>query len=58
MVNRSSSRSKALIDMAADQKCDTLVLGRRGHSAVVEFFMGRVGRKAVEMSRNMAVWII
>jgi len=58
MINRSSSRSKAIIDMAEAQNCGTLVLGRRGHSAVVEFFMGRVGNKAVEMSRNMAVWII
>lgn len=58
MINRSSSRSRAILDMAKDQKCGTLVLGRRGHSAVVEFLMGRVGRKAVEMAESLSVWII
>jgi nucleotide-binding universal stress UspA family protein len=57
-VDKTTSRSQALIAMADKQPCSTLVVGRRGHTAVEEFFMGRVGRKSVELSRDMAVWII
>jgi nucleotide-binding universal stress UspA family protein len=58
LINRGMSRSKALIEMAKDQKCGTLILGRRGQSAVEEFFIGRVGKKAVEMAKSLAIWII
>ncbi|GAB6095819.1 hypothetical protein JCM14469_20720 [Desulfatiferula olefinivorans] len=58
MINRSASRSRALLDMAAAQDCGTLVLGRRGNSAVEEFFMGRVGKKVVQVAESIAVWII
>jgi nucleotide-binding universal stress UspA family protein len=57
-IDRTTSRSHALVSMAADKPCGTLVVGRRGHTAVEEFFMGRVGRKAVELSENLAVWVI
>ena len=57
-IERTTSRSHALISLAKNHPCGTLVLGRRGHSAVEEFFMGRVGRKSVEMADNLAVWII
>ena len=57
-IDRTTSRSQALITMAKKQPCGTLVVGRRGHSAVEEFFMGRVGRKTVELAVNLAVWII
>lgn len=52
------SRSQALVEKAKKEGYGTLVLGRRGHSAVVEFFIGRVGKKVVEMSTGMAVWIM
>jgi nucleotide-binding universal stress UspA family protein len=58
MINRSASRSRALLDMAANQDCGTLVLGRRGNSAVEEFFMGRVGKKVVHAAESIAIWII
>ncbi|GAB6096340.1 hypothetical protein JCM14469_25930 [Desulfatiferula olefinivorans] len=52
------SRSQALVEKARKQGYGTLVLGRRGHSAVLEFFIGRVGRKVIQMSDSMAVWIM
>ncbi len=57
-IDRTTSRSQALIAMAEKHPCGTLVLGRRGHSAVEEFFMGRVGKKSVEMAESLAVWIV
>ncbi len=52
------SRSQALTEKARKEGYGTLVLGRRGHSAVLEFFMGRVGRKVIQMCDTMAVWIM
>jgi nucleotide-binding universal stress UspA family protein len=52
------SRSQALVEKAKKEGYGSLVLGRRGHSAVVEFFIGRVGKKVVEMCDGMAVWIM
>ncbi len=52
------SRSQALVEKSKKEGYGSLVLGRRGHSAVLEFFMGRVGRKVIQMSDSMAVWII
>lgn len=53
-----TSRAQALTEKARKEGYGTLVLGRRGHSAVVEFFMGRVGRKAIQLCDTMAVWIM
>lgn len=58
LINRMASRSQALLDMAEKQECGTLILGRRGNSAVEEFFMGRVGKKVVQLAESIAVWII
>ncbi len=52
------SRSQALVEKARKEGYGSLVLGRRGHSAVMEFFMGRVGRKVIQMCDSMAVWIM
>jgi nucleotide-binding universal stress UspA family protein len=52
------SRSQALIEKAKKENYGSIVLGRRGHSAVLEFFIGRVGRKVIHLSDSMAVWIM
>lgn len=52
------SRAQALVETSRKKGYGTLVLGRRGHSAVMEFFIGRVGRKVIQMSDTMAVWIM
>ena len=36
----------------------TVVLGRRGHSGVKEFFMGSVTSKVLQDYAGMAVWIV
>lgn len=58
VVNRTASRSRSLLSTARTETYGTVILGRRGHSAVEEFFMGRVGKKVVEMAESVAVWII
>lgn len=52
------SRAQALFEKARKEGYGSLVLGRRGHSAVMEFFIGRVGRKVIQMCDSMAVWIM
>ncbi|MBU1171767.1 MAG: universal stress protein [Proteobacteria bacterium] len=52
------SRAQGLIEKSRKEGYGSLVLGRRGHSTVLEFFIGRVGRKVVEMSDSLAVWIM
>ena len=58
LVEGYDSRSLALVEKAKKEGYGTLVLGRRGHSVVLEFFIGRVGRKVIQMSDSMAVWIM
>lgn len=52
------SRAQALVEKARKEGYGSLVLGRRGHSAVLEFFIGRVGRKVIQICDSMAVWIM
>lgn len=52
------SRSQALVKKARKDGYGSIVLGRRGNSSVMEFFIGRVSRKVVDMSESMAVWIM
>ena len=52
------SRSQGLVEKARKEGFGSIVLGRRGHSAVLEFFIGRVGKKVIQMSDSMAVWIM
>lgn len=58
MLNRTTSRSKTLLATARTESYGSVILGRKGYSAVEEFFMGRVGKKVVEMAEGVAVWII
>lgn len=52
------SRSEGLMDEAKKNGCDTIMVGRRGHSLVEEFLLGRVGDKLVQMAQDRAVWIV
>ncbi|MFH1156431.1 MAG: universal stress protein [Pseudomonadota bacterium] len=52
------SRSQALIDDAEAHDFGTIVVGRRGISAVEEFFMGRVSKKVLQMADSTTVWIV
>lgn len=52
------TRAGALAKAAEEEKCDTIVLGRRGRSNVNEFNIGRVSWKVIHAAREMTVWII
>jgi nucleotide-binding universal stress UspA family protein len=58
IISGKKSRAKALVEEARDGGYGTIVMGRRGLSAVQEFFMGRVTNKVLHMVDNMAVWIV
>ncbi|MBU0992294.1 MAG: universal stress protein [Proteobacteria bacterium] len=52
------SRSLAIIHEAADKGCGTIMLGRKGHSAVEEFVIGSVSEKVLHRACDQAVWIV
>ncbi len=52
------SRSEGLATESQDRGYSTIMVGRRGHSIVEEFFLGRVGEKLVQLAEDMAVWIV
>jgi nucleotide-binding universal stress UspA family protein len=53
-----ASRSFGLVEEARKGEYGTIVLGRKGVSAVKEFFIGRVGKKVLQLADNLAVWIV
>lgn len=52
------TRAGALAKAAVEERCDTIVLGRRGLSNVNDFNIGRVSWKVIHAAREMSVWII
>lgn len=52
------SRSAGLVRAAREGGFGSIVVGRRGHSRIREFMMGRVSRKLLHMGRDMAVWVV
>jgi len=52
------SRSMAIIQVARKENFGTIVVGRRGLSAVKEFFMGRVSNRVVQLAKGLAVWVV
>jgi nucleotide-binding universal stress UspA family protein len=57
IITGADSRSKAIVDMAAEKKADTIVLGRRGISRVQEFALGRVSTKVLHLGRQYTLWL-
>ncbi|MBF0259750.1 MAG: universal stress protein [Desulfamplus sp.] len=52
------TRAGAITRAAEEEKCDTIVLGRRGLSNVNDFDIGRVSWKVIHTAREKTVWII
>ena len=52
------SRAAAIVDAATKGSYDTIVVGRRGMTAVGEFKMGRVSRKILQFAYRSTVWIV
>jgi nucleotide-binding universal stress UspA family protein len=53
-----TSRAGAIADRAKQENFRTIVMGRRGHSSVREFFVGRVTNKVIHMARDRTVWVV
>lgn len=51
------SRAEAVINEAVEGGCGTIVVGRRGHSEVADFSMGRVTNKLIQLARSQCLCI-
>ena len=58
IVKKAISRAMAIADMAKLENYGTIVMGRRGHSSVRDFFVGRVTNKVIHLARDRTVWIV
>jgi nucleotide-binding universal stress UspA family protein len=58
LVSGVTSRAAAIVAVAEEQSYGTVVMGRRGHSRVLDFFIGRVTNKVVHLARDRTVWVV
>ena len=58
IAEKAISRAGAIADRAKQEDFGTIVMGRRGHSRVRDFFIGRVTNKVIHMARDRTVWVI
>jgi nucleotide-binding universal stress UspA family protein len=54
----SYSRAAEILATAREGNYGTVIMGRRGISAVREFIMGRVTTKVLNGAEGLAVWIV
>ncbi len=57
-IQGADSRLEAIVSAARDEKCDTLVFGRKGKSNVDNFDIGSIPWKAIQGARETTVWIV
>lgn len=58
IVTSASSRAEAVFNEAITGEYGTIVAGRRGLSVVVDFSMGRVTNKLIQLAREQALCIV
>jgi len=58
LISGVASRARAIATEAKEGGYGAIVMGRRGHSRVRDFFIGRVTNKVIHLARDRAVWII
>ncbi|MBT8365319.1 MAG: universal stress protein [Deltaproteobacteria bacterium] len=58
IVTKAISRAGAIADRAKQENFGTIVMGRRGHSSVRDFFIGRVTNKVIQIARDRTIWVI
>jgi nucleotide-binding universal stress UspA family protein len=58
IVRDAPSRAAAIVQVAEENHYNTIVLGRKGSSRVREFTIGRVSSKALQIGRELGVWIV
>jgi nucleotide-binding universal stress UspA family protein len=58
IAEKAISRAGVIADRAKQDDFGTIVMGRRGHSRVRDFFIGRVTNKVIHIARDRTVWVI
>jgi len=58
LISGVASRARAIATEAKQNGYGTIVLGRRGHSRVRDFFIGRVTNKVLHIARDRTIWIV
>ena len=58
VVNGSRSAAVDILDEARQGEYGTVVMGRRGRSAIKDYMLGSISRKVLDDFENMAVWIV
>ena len=58
ICEKAISRAGTIVDRAKQEDIGTIIMGRRGHSHVRDFFIGRVTNKVIHMARDRTVWVI
>lgn len=58
IVSGVATRSGTIIAQAMTGGYGTIVIGRKGHSRVGEFHMGRVTNKVVQLAGKAVVWVV
>ncbi len=58
LVGGVASRAGAIVAEARQNGFGTILMGRRGHSRVRDFFIGRVTNKVIHLAHNRTVWIL
>ena len=58
IVQKAISRAGAIADRVRQEDIGTIVMGRRGHSGVRDFFIGRVTNKVIHIARDRTIWVI
>ena len=58
IIQGAKSRAAAIVEAAKEEKCGTIVFGRKGRSSVANFDIGRVPWKVINGAKKMTVWVI
>jgi len=58
IVTKAVSRAGTIADKVKQEDFGTIVMGRRGHSNVRDFFIGRVTNKVIQIARDRTVWVV
>jgi nucleotide-binding universal stress UspA family protein len=58
IVGNAESRAGAIVEEAQAGGYGTIIVGRRGHSRIHDFFIGRVSNKVVQLAVEQAVWVV
>ncbi len=58
IIQGAKSRAGAIFEAAKEEKCDTIVFGRKGKSDVTDFDIGRVPWKVIHGAKEITVWVV